>query len=78
MLGEMLGGISCVYDLWAHMIEGIGRASEGISCVYGQWAHKSRNASQYLPIPLKLSGLEIHSNSFSVVIFFNRGYHSNF
>ena len=48
MLGEALGGISCVYDLWAHMTEGIGRASGGISCVYGQWAHKSRNASQYL------------------------------
>jgi len=24
MLGEALGGILCVYDLWAYMTEGIG------------------------------------------------------
>ena len=24
MLGETLGGILCVYDLWVHMTEGIG------------------------------------------------------
>ena len=25
MLGEVLGDISCVYDLWAHTREGVGR-----------------------------------------------------
>ena len=56
--GEALGGISCVYDLWAYMKEGVVRRQRGgVSCVYDWWARRCRNASQYLPMPPKLRGI---------------------
>jgi len=42
--------------------------------VYGRWVHMCRNASQRLPIPPKLSGLEIHGNFLSVAFFCNQGF----
>ena len=74
MLEEALGGILCIYDLWAHMRKDVGRYQlGGIRCVYGRWAHVCCNASQCLQIPSELRGLEISGNFFSVVIFYNQG-----
>ena len=58
--GKALGGIN-------------EEVSGGIRCVYGRWAHTCLNASRRLPIPPKLRGLEIHYNSFSIVIFSIKG-----
>ena len=37
MLEEALGGILCIYDLWAHMSKGVGRYQwGGIRCEHGE------------------------------------------
>jgi hypothetical protein len=76
MLGEVLWGILCVYNLWAQFRVGIRRRQwRGVCCVYGGWARICPNAPQCLP---KLRGLEIFGNSVSIVIFLDQGYHSKF
>ena len=52
MLGEALGGILCVYDLWAHKKKALGGINEeaiDVSMIGGSmYAIMPLNASQYL------------------------------